>query len=119
MKKKHGNQPQFVSVTDKNGDILMERAYLRTASVSQDQREARTRREALAAILLEDKERRDALAFGTTPTVQEDLQEVRRRPIGAPMATRESAFRSWWNKWEFSLALAAWSGACFLLGRLV
>lgn len=117
-------------------DQPSERARLRAATVSQEQRDARARREALALIEREDA-RRDAQAFA--PTVREDLQAVRRRPIDAPMATRIGALpdplaalawdaivedaaetaSKWWDKWQFSMALAAWSVACFALGMLV
>jgi len=114
-----------------------ERARLRAATVSQEQRDARTRREALALIEQEDA-RRDAIAHGPARTVQEDLQAERRRPLDAPMATRIGAMpdplavlawdaviadaaataRRWWEKWQFAAALAVWSAACFALGRL-
>ena len=114
-----------------------ERARLRAATVCQDQRDARSRREALALLEREDA-RRDAIARGTTPTVQEDLQAVRRRPIDAPMATRIGALpdplavlawetiaedaaataRQWRGQWKFTVALAVWSAACFVLGTL-
>lgn len=53
-----------------------ERALLRAATALRKQSEERTRRILLAA----DR---------PAPTVQEDLQAVRRRPLDAPMATRE------------------------------
>ena len=116
---------------------ISERQRLRAATVSQEQREARARRETLALLDRQDA-RRDALAHSGTTTVREDLQAVRRRPWDAPMATRIGALadpmavlawdavvedaaataRSWWDKWGFSAALAVWSAACFLMGRL-
>lgn len=158
-------QPRLVKVADKAGDKLQfpadrhvatnpqreipspmaelsleqisEKRRLRAATVCQDQRDARSRREALAILEREDA-RRDAIARGTTPTVQEDLQAVRRRPIDAPMATRIGALpdplavlawetiaedaaataRQWWGQWKFTVALAVWSAACFVLGTL-
>lgn len=116
---------------------ISERQRIRAATVCQDQRDARSRREALAILEREDA-RRDAIAHGPAPTVREDLQAVKRRPWDAPMATRIGALpdplavlawetiaedaaataRSWWDTWGFSAALAVWSAACFLLGRL-
>jgi len=139
-KKNHSNPPpRLVKVADKVGDELIseqpsERARLRAATVSQEQRDARTRREALALLEREDA-RRDAIAFSAP---DEDLHS-RRRPLGAPMATRIGAFpdplavlawdavvadaaataRRWWEKWQFTAALAVWSAACFVLGMLV
>lgn len=111
-----------------------ERARLRAATVQHDQREARARREALALLEREDA-RRDGIAFATP---DEDIPP-RRRPLGAPMATRIGSMpdplatlawdaiaedatttaRRWWEKWQFTAALAVWSAACFVLGMLV
>src|SRR5574343_991480 len=97
----------------------------------------RARREALAILEREDA-RRDARAGIPYITVHEDLQSVRRRPLDAPMATRigdlpdpiatmaweavvmdaHQTARAWWGRWAFTAALAIWSAACFLLGRL-
>ena len=120
-----------------------ERARLRAATVCQDQRETRARREAHQILAAADR---------PAPTVREDLQAVRRRPWDAPMATpvyqlpqppapmicglsglpdpiaalawdavvedaAEKASR-WWGKWQLTLAFSAWSLACFGLGVL-
>lgn len=120
-----------------------ERARLRAATVCQDQRETRARREAQQILSAADR---------PAPTVREDLQAVRRRPWDAPMATRvndlpqppapiicglsglpdpiaalawdavvedaaEKASR-WWGKWQLTLAFGVWSLACFSLGVL-
>lgn len=167
-------QPRPVKVADRSGDELMtfpadrhvatnpqrdlpnpaaalanlgqpsERARLRAATGSQDQRESRARREAHQII---------AAAERPAPTVREELRAVRRRPWDAPMATPvhqlpqppapmicglsglpdpiatlvwdavvEDAARTaekWYGKWSFTLALAVWSVACFVLGTLV
>jgi len=55
-----------------------ERARLRAATAQHEQRETRARREAHQIL---------AAAERPAPTVQEDLQAVRRRPWDAPMAT--------------------------------
>lgn len=94
-----------------------ERARMRAATVSQEQRDARARREALAFLEREDA-RRDAIAHGAAPTVSEELQAVRRRPIDAPMATRIGATAPTNRQWQFTVALAVWSAACFVLGTL-
>ena len=156
MSKKNHYPPRLAKVTDKTGDELnfpanrhvltspqrelpnpvaaiaeitqpSERARLRAATVSQEQREARARREVQQII---------AAAEGPAPTVWEDLQATRRRPLDAPMATRigelpdplaqqawdaivadaAQTARGWWGKWSFTIALAVWSAACFLLG---
>lgn len=111
MSKKHPPsiaQPRPVKVADKAGDELIafpaerhiltgrqrevpnpaaalanlgqpsERARLRAATVQHEQREARARREAHQIIAAADR---------PAPTVREDLQAVRRRPLDAPMAT--------------------------------
>lgn len=115
-----------------------ERARLRAATVCQEQREARARREALAILEREDA-RRDAIAHGPAPTVREELIATRARPLDAPMAHQvgslpdpfaqqiwaavadafaEPVRRSWWGQWKFTVALAVWSAACFVLGTL-
>lgn len=176
MSKKHPPsiaQPRPVKVADKAGDELMafpaerhiltgrqrevpnpaaalanlgqpsERARLRAATVSQEQREARARREAHQIVTAAER---------PAPTVREDLQEVRRRPWGAPMATPVTQLpqppapmicgvsglpdplatlawdavvadaaqtaRSWWARVQAPLAFAVWSIACFSLGVL-
>ena len=120
-----------------------ERARLRAATVSQEQREARARREAQQILAAADR---------PAPTVREDLQAVRRRPWDAPMATpvhqlpqppapmicglsglpdplatlaweavakdTAATARRWWDQWRFAVALAVWSAACFVLGTL-
>lgn len=73
------------------------------------------------------------------PTVREDLQAVRRRPIDAPMATRPGdlpdpfAQQTWaliadalvepaltvWERVKLPVAFTVWSVACFCLGMLV
>lgn len=78
-----------------------------------------------------------AVAIANT-TVRDDLQSAKRRPWDAPMATRIGAMpdplasmawdavvsdaaktaEQWWGKWQFTVALAAWSAACFILGTL-
>lgn len=55
-----------------------ERARLRAATVQHEQRESRARREAHQIL---------TAAEGPAPSVWEDLQAVRRRPLDAPMAT--------------------------------
>ena len=124
-----------------------ERARLCAATVSQEQREIRARHEALA-ILERESADRDALAFAEVPapTVHEDLQAVRRRPLDAPMATwttwRTPALQglpdplaqslwdaislslvapalSLWQRVKLPAAFGLWSVSCFLLGRLV
>ena len=121
-----------------------ERARLRAATVCQDQRETRARREAQQIL---------AAAERPAPTVREDLQAVRRRPWDAPMATRvndlpqppapmicgvsglpdpmatlawdavvadsAATARAWWNRVKTPLAFAVWSISCFMLGKLV
>lgn len=113
--------PRLVHVGDKAGDTLIsEREQMRASSLAQRQREEYARREALA-ILEQDSAHRDALAFGPASTVREDLQADRQRPLDAPMATRNEPaldVRAGWDKWRFTVALALWSAACFLLGRL-
>lgn len=131
MSKKY--QPRLVSVADRNGDeLISENVHLRAATVAQDQREARARREMLAYLEREDA-RLDALS--NTPM---DDDYIRRRPLGAPMATRigsmpdpfatlawdaivadtAATVREWRKEWQGALALAVWSAACFLLGML-
>ena len=55
-----------------------ERARLRAATAQHEQRETRARREAHQIL---------TAAEGPAPSVWEDLQAVRRRPLDAPMAT--------------------------------
>lgn len=130
----HHERPKLVSV-ERKPSTPSERARLRAATVCQEQREARARREALALLEREDA-RRDAIAFAT-PAPDEYIPP-RRRPLDAPMATRIGAMpdplavlawdavvedaaataRRWWEKWQFAAALAVWSAACFALGRL-
>ena len=120
-----------------------ERARLRAAMVSQEQRDSRARREAQQIV---------AAAERPAPTVREDLQAVRRRPIDAPMATpvnqlpqppapmigslsawpdplatlaweavtkdAAATARAWWTRLQAPLAFTVWSIGCFLLGRL-
>ena len=114
-----------------------ERARLRAATVCQEQRDSRARREALAILEREDA-RRDAIAHGPAPTVREELIATRARPLDAPMAHQVGSLpdpfaqqiwaavadafaepvRSWWDRWQFTVALAGWSVACFVLGTL-
>lgn len=114
-----------------------ERARLRAATVCQEQRDSRARREALAILEREDA-RRDAIAHGPAPTVREELIATRARPLDAPMAHQVGSLpdpfaqqiwaavadafaepvRSWWDRWQFTVALAVWSVACFVLGTL-
>lgn len=114
---------------------ISERQRLRANAVSQEQRDARARREALAILEREDA-RRDAIAHGPAPMVREDLQAVRRRPLDAPMATRIGSMpdplavlawdaiiedaaataRSWWERVRLPLAFTTWSIGCFMLG---
>lgn len=107
-KKHHAPQPHLVQVADKAGgakfpadsNVLTpqqrdlpnlaaalaelgqpqpsERARLRAATVQHEQRESRARREAHQIL---------TAAEGPAPSVWEDLQAVRRRPLDAPMAT--------------------------------
>ena len=120
-----------------------ERARLRAATVCQDPRETRARREAHQILAAADR---------PAPTVREDLQAVRRRPWDAPMATpvyqlpqppapmicglsglpdplavlaweavvedTAATARAWWTRVRLPLAFAVWSLACFWLGRL-
>ena len=106
-----------------------ERARLRAATAQHEQRETRSRREAHQIL---------TAAEAPAPSVWEDLQAVRRRPLDAPMATRigalpdPQAVLAWdaivedaaetaskrREKWLLSLALAAWSAAWFVLGTL-
>lgn len=171
MSKKHNNlyQPRPVKVADRSGDELLtfpserhvitgrqrevpnptaaltlgqisERQRIRAATVCQEQRDARARREAHQIV---------AAAERPAPTVREDLQAVRRRPLDAPMATpvnqlpappasmisglpdplatlaweavakdTAATARSWWTRLQAPLAFTVWSIGCFLLGRL-
>lgn len=85
MSKKHQpastSKPTIITVADQHGDVLLgpsERVRLRAATVQHEQREARARREAQHIL---------AAAERPAPTVREDLQAIRRRPLDAPMAT--------------------------------
>ena len=122
---------------------IRERQRSRAATVCQEQRDARARREAQQIM---------AAAERPAPTVREDLQAIKRRPWDAPMATpvtqlpqppapmicglsgipdplatlaweavakdTAATARQWWDQWRFTVALAVWSVACFVLGRL-
>lgn len=99
MTKKHNSnpheRPKVVSVERKPSNAtLNQRAYLRAAGVSQDQREARARREALGLLIAAEK---------PAPTIHEDLQATRRRPLDAPMATREPE-ELWPDRTNYDLA---------------
>ncbi len=120
-----------------------ERARLRTASVQHEQREARARREAqqiLAAAErpaptvhddLQAAKRRTWDAPMATPVTQLPQPPAPMicglsglpDPIAAlawDAVVEDAAEKAsrWWGKWQFSLALAAWSAACFVLGTL-
>jgi len=93
-----------------------ERARIRAATVAQQQRDERIRTEALKII-------------APAPTLREDLQQNRRREIGAPMATLSQipaplAGIGWdgvldlWARISTPLMFAVWSIGCFALGRL-
>ena len=93
-----------------------ERARIRAATVAQQQRDERIRTEALKII-------------APAPTLREDLQQNRRREIGAPMATLNQipdplAGIGWegalelWSRISTPVMFAVWSIGCFLLGRL-
>ena len=108
-----------------------ERARLRAATVCQEQREARARREAQQVIAAAEPAQ-------PAPTVREELEATRTRPLDAPMAHQVGSLpdpfaqqiwaavadafaepvRSWWDRWQFTVALAGWSVACFVLGTL-
>ena len=122
---------------------ISERQRIRAATVCQEQRDSRARREAQQIM---------AAAERPAPTVREDLQAIKRRPWDAPMAipvnqlpqepapmicglsgipdplatlaweavAKDTAAtaRQWWDQWRFTVALAVWSVACFVLGRL-
>lgn len=96
MSKKHNSnpheRPRLVSVERKQREPQpSERASFRAATVAQDQRETRARREA-AALLEREDARRDAIAragAAPAPTVREEFQATRRLPLDAPMATRD------------------------------
>lgn len=127
MSKKHNptGQPRLVKVAAKAGDELVNRRAPFPAEghvITGRQREVPNPAEAIA-----------------NTTVREDLQAVRLRPMDAPMATRIGAIpdplagmawdaivedaaataRTWWGQWQFTVALAVWSAACFVLGTLV
>ena len=89
-----------------------ERARIRAATVAQQQRDDRIRTEALKII-------------APAPTLREDLQQNRRREIGAPMATMidpldglGDSLIDLWSRIATPLMFAVWSIGCFLLGRL-
>ena len=108
-----------------------ERARLRAATVQHEQREARARREAQQVIAAAEPAQ-------PAPTVREELEATRTRPLDAPMAHQVGSLpdpfaqqiwaavadafaepvRSWWDRWQFTVALAGWSVACFVLGTL-
>ena len=161
MSKKHNptGHPRLVKVADKAGDKLQfpadrhvatnpqreitspmaelsleqisEKRRLRAATVCQDQREARARREAQQVIAAAEPAQ-------PAPTVREELEATRTRPLDAPMAHQvgslpdpfaqqiwaavADAFAepvlSWWDQWRFTVALAVWSVSCFVLGTL-
>lgn len=165
MSKKHPPipQPRPVKVADKAGDELIafpadrhvmtsaqrdlpnpaaalaelsqpqpsERARLRAATVQHEQLEARARREAQQVIAAAEPAQ-------PAPTVREELEATRTRPLDAPMAHRIGSLpdpfaqqvwavvadsisdpvRSWWDRWQFTLAFTVWSVACFVLGTL-
>ena len=112
--------PTGVSVEDRHHEVLFprlhaeetrrlalpsERARLRATAIHQDQCVARARRDALERL-------------------EEDPQAVRRRPIDAPMATRQTApplqaLAEGWAVIQRPLAFILWSAACFLLGALL
>ncbi len=89
-----------------------ERAHIRAATVAQQQRDERIRTEALKII-------------APAPTLREDLQQNRRREIGAPMATMVdpldglgNSVLDLWARISTPLMFAVWSIGCFALGRL-
>lgn len=120
-----------------------ERARLRAASVQHEQREARARREAHQIVTAADRPaptvREDLQAVRRRPWDAPMATPVTQLPqppapmicglsgLPDPIAAlawdavvedaAEKASR-WWGKWQFSLALAAWSVACFVLGTL-
>ena len=89
-----------------------ERARIRAATVAQQQRDERIRAEALKII-------------APAPTLREDLQQNRRREIGAPMATMVdpldglgNSLIDLWSRIATPVMFAVWSIGCFALGRL-
>ena len=89
-----------------------ERARIRAATVAQQQRDERIRTEALKIIT-------------PAPTLREDLQQNRRREIGAPMATMVdpldglgNSLIDLWSRIATPVMFAVWSIGCFALGRL-
>ena len=89
-----------------------ERARIRAATVAQQQRDERIRTEALKII-------------APAPTLREDLQQNRRREIGAPMATMidpldglGDSLIDLWSRIATPVMFAVWSIGCFALGRL-
>lgn len=128
-----------IALADAMTPLPSERAHLRAASVCQERREARARREALAILEREDA-RRDAISRGEVPapTVREDLQATRLLPLDAPMATWVGdlpdpfAQQNWgfiaelfapalplWERIKVPAAFTLWSVGCFLLGMLL
>jgi hypothetical protein len=139
----YGPRPVTVERKGSREATPSERARFRAATVSQDQRESRARREANQIVAAAEK---------PAPTVREDLQAVRRRPLDAPMATPitqlpqppapmvcglsdlpdpfavlawdavadaiAAPVRGWWARIQFPVAFVAWSIACFCLGVL-
>ena len=100
MNKKPTYPPRIVAVSDKHGDEL----------------QTRMAPPRLANELIDG----DRAAIRAT-TVRDDLQAARRRPLDAPMATKDDPSemdRKWWDKWQFAAALIVWSLACFALGKL-
>ena len=120
-----------------------ERARLRAASVQHEQREARARREAHQIVTAADRPaptvREDLQAVRRRPWDAPMATPVTQLPQPpAPMICGLSGLpdpiaalawetiaedaaataRSWRDTWGFSAALAVWSAACFLLGRL-
>lgn len=85
------NYPYHFAIKDRDGNALnppaprpnqtSQRAFerARTQALTQKQAEDRAKRDAARLVLAGDH---------PAPTVQEDLQAVRRRPLDAPMATR-------------------------------
>ena len=120
-----------------------ERARLRAATVQHEQREARARREAQQILAAADRPaptvREDLQAVRRRPWDAPMATPVHQMPqppapmicgvsgLPDPLATlawetiaedAAATARSWRDTWGFSAALAVWSAACFLLGRL-
>lgn len=108
-KKNTRTPPNVVSITRKNGGVVVpktpsERARIAAATVAQQQRDERTRKEALA--IMGAHEPRPA------PHVRDDLAAARQRPNDAPMATRiENQTRA-----EMESARAAVTTASIVMG---